>query len=229
MNSAVSEGICTNLKFKHKNFKKPYQITSHIYLTLEELNTLRITKYSIQKFERVRDVLIVLCFTGLRFSDVYNLSKDSIRVILENGNQVKILEVLTKKTGSLVSIPLHPFVEEILNKYNYDLPKYSNQKFNDYLKDVAKLAGIDKTVSITSSVGGKPVLLTKPKYKFVCSHIGRRTMITNMYLSKIDSHSIRLISGHTSEKEFQKYIKVSLEQNSITLSKHPFFKANIPS
>jgi site-specific recombinase XerD len=223
LNSALSEGIISNLKFKHKDFKKPYQKTSHIYLTLDELEVIRLFKYENEKLSKVRDILIVLCFTGLRFSDVYSLDHDSVRSIRDINNVVKILEVLTKKTGKVVSIPLHPYVENILDKYKYSLPRYSNQKINEYLKYVASEAGLTDIVSITTSIAGKPVMLTKPKYKFVCSHIGRRSFITNMYLNKIDSHAIRMISGHASESEFQKYIKVSLEQNSINLSKHPFF------
>lgn len=113
LNSAVSDGICTNIAFKNKNFKKLAQVTSHIYLSLDELAALQEMQYNNQKYTQVRDVLIVLCFTGLRFSDVFTLKKSSIRTVSDSTSTIKILEVLTKKTGALVFIPLHPLVEKI--------------------------------------------------------------------------------------------------------------------
>lgn len=229
LNNAVSEGITTNLKFRIKRFKKPSQKTTHIYLTMEELHKIANVRCETKTLEKVRDVLLILCYTGLRYSDVFKVTSDAVRTVIRDGRKIEIIEILTKKTGKMVSIPMHPVVRELLDKYQFTIPKFSNQKLNQYLKSVAKSAGLLDTVSITTSVAGKPVVVTKPKYQFVCSHIGRRTLITNMYLSQIDPHSIRLVSGHSSASEFERYIKVTLEQNSISLSGHAFFsKINDP-
>lgn len=223
MNAAVSEGRTQNMNFKHQSFKKPIQVTVQIYLTLDELELIRKTKNLSNKLENARDCLIALCYSGLRFGDLYKINASAIRCLSQGNKNIKVIEVLVQKTGSSVVIPLHPYIEEILNKYDGRLPKFSNTKLNVYIKEVARLAGIDSVVSITTSRAGKPIEIVKPKHELICTHIGRRSMITNMYLSNIDTQSIRMISGHSTEKEFQKYIRVSLEQNSVNLSKHKFF------
>jgi hypothetical protein len=74
LNSAVSDGICTNLKFKHTSFKKLKQKTSHIYLTLQELESIRKTQFDSLRLSNARDLLLILCFTGLRYYDLYKVS-----------------------------------------------------------------------------------------------------------------------------------------------------------
>ena len=108
-----------------------------------------------------------------------------------------------------MTIPLHPVVSEILEKYEYQMPDIiSNQKFNDYIKEVGKLAGINDNEVITKTIGGKLTSESLPKYELISSHTGRRSFCTNMYKRGLPTLMIMSISGHKNEKSFLKYIKV---------------------
>ena len=185
----------------------------NVYLNETEL--LQLKDFDFSKFphlDRVRDWFLLLAWTGSRFSDLDKIGKSDIK-----NNMVTYRQ---KKTNTSVTIPLHPVVNEILQKYNYNMPEViSNQKFNDYIKDACKLAHIDGDETFTRTVGGKLITETKPKYELVSSHTCRRSFCTNMYLRGLDTLMIRSISGHKTEKSFLKYIKVSQQQHAEMMKK----------
>ena len=120
-----------------------------------------------------------------------------------------------EKTGNDVSIPILPTVRRIIDKYKGDLPKpLSNQKMNDYLKEVGELAGLDSQESKTLTKGGLRVTKTQSKFELVTTHTARRSFCTNNYLAGMDSISIMAISGHKSEREFLGYIKVTPREHA---------------
>ncbi len=180
----------------------------NVYLNETELMQLKDFDFSKDlHLDRVRDWFLLLAWTGSRWSDLDKIGKSDIK-----NNMVTYRQ---KKTNTAVTIPLHPVVNEILQKYNYNMPEaISNQKFNDYIKDACKLAKIDTLESFTRTVGGKLITETKPKYELISSHTCRRSFCTNMYLRGLDSLMIRSISGHKTEKSFLKYIKVSQQQHA---------------
>ena len=92
--------------------------------------------------DRVRDLFIVACYTGLRFSDLMQVRAENI---INESSQIKIR---TEKTNELIVIPLHKYVKEIIKKYDGSLPPViSNQKMNDYLKQIGKKAKLLKTMA----------------------------------------------------------------------------------
>ncbi len=190
------------------NFYVFNEDVDNIYLNETELQLLKDFDFiSTPHLDRVRDWFLLLAWTGSRFSDLDKIGKSNIK-----GNTITYRQ---QKTNTLVTIPLHPVVTDILQKYNYKMPDViSNQKFNDYIKDVCKLAQIDGSETFTRTVGGKLVTETKPKYDLVSSHTCRRSFCTNMYLRGLDTLMIRSISGHKTEKSFLKYIKVSQQQHA---------------
>ena len=185
----------------------------NVYLNEAELKQLKDFDFkSDQHLERVRDWFLLLAWTGSRFSDLDKIDKANIK----NG----MITYRQKKTNTSVTIPLHPVVNEILQKYNYNMPEsISNQKFNDYIKDACKRAKIDSLENFTRTVGGKLVTETMPKYELVSSHTCRRSFCTNMYLRGLDTLMIRSISGHKTEKSFLMYIKVSQQQHAEMMAK----------
>lgn len=185
----------------------------NVYLNETELQQLKNTDFSaVPHLDRVRDWFLLLAWTGSRFSDLEKISKTNIK----NG----LITYRQKKTNTAVTIPLHPVVNEILQKYNFDMPELiSNQKFNDYIKEACKAAKIDNIESITRTVGGKLITETMPKYELVSSHTCRRSFCTNMYLRGLDTMMIRSISGHKTENSFLKYIKVSQQQHAEMMAK----------
>ena len=199
-----------NLKEDIEVFKED---VDNVYLNETELQQLKDFDFSaVPHLDRVRDWFLLLAWTGSRYSDLEKISKANIK----NG----MITYRQKKTNTAVTIPLHPVVNEILQKYNFDMPELiSNQKFNDYIKKACKAAMIDNVESITRTVGGKLVTETMPKYDLVSSHTCRRSFCTNMYLRGLDTMMIRSISGHKTEKSFLKYIKVSQQQHAEMMAK----------
>jgi site-specific recombinase XerD len=202
LNKATEEGVNTNTMYKSRSFTIPTEEPDNFALTIEELNKI----YSIDLsqrpgLERVRDLFIISCWTGVRYSDLYQINKNRI----DDG----ILQVTQNKTLGKIWIPLHPMVEEIFEKYDYQLPKpISNQKYNKALKEIGKLAGLTSTFNITYSLHGKRVDEKARKCDKLSSHTARRTFCTIQYEMDIPTLTIMAISGHRTEKAFLKYIKV---------------------
>lgn len=196
-----------------KNFHVFTEEVDNVYLSETELQKLKDFDFSDSPhLDRVRDWFLLLAWTGSRFSDLEKIQRTDIR-----DNMITFRQ---QKTNTKVVVPLHPVVISILEKYNYKMPEaISNQKFNDYLKEVCKAAGIDTLESFTRTVGGKLVTETKPKYELVSSHTGRRSFCTNMYKRGLDTMMIRSISGHKTEKSFLKYIKVRQEEHAEMMAK----------
>ena len=115
-------------------------------------------------------------------------------------------------------IPIFPKTIALLEKYNYILPNtISNQKFNDYIKEVGKLAGIDTIVRKTVLRATGEDEEYKKKYELITSHTMRRSFCTNLYLADYPILGICAISGHATETEFIKYVKVTKKENAKSL------------
>lgn len=217
MSVATEEGININLAYKGKAFKVLEEKADTIYLNMEELELIRKTELNDVILENVRDIFLVGCYTGLRISDYHKISFDNI---LKGRDLIKIN---TQKTGEVVIIPLHPFVKDVLLKYDGRLPMLSHQKFNKHIKKVGALANISEPISIQRTKGKKVMKMKLPKYELISSHCARRSFATNAFKAGIPSISIMQITGHRTEKNFLKYIRVSKEENAILISKNRFF------
>ena len=175
--------------------------TTKIALTEKELDLLWKHDFSGNKrLERVRDLFVFACVTGLRESDIQNLKKANIR----NGN----IYVNTIKTSEELEIPLNQYSRSILEKYDYNLPKISQQKLNNYLKEVGKAAGLTNEEVIVSFQGGKRREEIVPRYSLLVSHVGRRSFVTLNIYKGIPIPVIQSMTGHKDLASFQKYIKI---------------------
>jgi len=209
LNAATEQGINKYQKYKSRNFKSLTEDVDNIYLTKAELK--KLYKYDFSKnpkLERVRDLFMIGCWTGLRYSDLQQITPDKI-----NGD---FIELKQKKTGKKVVIPIHPTVVEILEKYKGELPKpISNQKYNEYLKEAAEKAEINDIFIKSESRNGLVVEKKNPKYELISSHTARRSFCTNAYKDNIPTLAIMSISGHRTEKAFLKYIKADGREHAI--------------
>ena len=125
--------------------------------------------------ERVRDLFCLLCYTGQRFEDLINFDPKDIK-----NNAWDFISVKVKKR---VIVPFEGYIapaKDILERIGYSVPKISNQKFNEYIKTVGKLAGMDEIIKITRYSGKQKLVIEKRKYDFLSSHVGRRSMVTNL-------------------------------------------------
>ncbi len=222
LKQAYDDNLHTNTAFEKKEFRKIEEEVDNIYLTEPELQTLFALNLTHNpRLDRVRDLFLIGCDTGLRFSDYSQLQPGNI-----NG---RILTVTTQKTSSRVSIPLTPRVRSILEKYDGVPPvPMSNQKFNDYLKELGQLAGLTGSVERTRTVGGLRTTNTAQKWELLTTHTARRSFATNAFLAGLPTVSIMMITGHKSEGQFLKYIKITSEQNALLLLDHPDFGGTGP-
>ena len=197
----------------------------NIYLDEEELKVLADLELADSSYlDRVRDQFLLLAWTGCRYSDLGKLSRKYI--VTKDGDDWFYLE--QQKTGAKVVIPILPPIVPILEKYDYQPPKpISNQRFNDYIKEVAQLADLDDEVVTIHTQQDKGefvpgrVETRRPKWQAVTAHTARRSFATNMYKRGFPTLAIMAITGHKTEKSFLTYIKVTEAENA-TMVLHQF-------
>jgi integrase len=216
LSEAFDRGLHHTDVYKNKKFKVLKVDPDAIYLTEQELELIRKRDFSENpKLEKVRDAFLVGCFTGLRFSDLERLTMANVV------GDFQYLRITPKKTKGLspdkITIPIFDQVREIFKKYlvlsNSILPPIiSNQKTNEYLKDVGKQSGLTYFHKFEERVGSQTVCTEIEKYKLITSHTARRSFATNMYLLGNQPIDIMAVTGHRTESSFMRYIKMSNNQ-----------------
>lgn len=190
--------------------------TDKVVLSFEEIQKISDTSFDCNRLESAKNWLVLGCFLGQRVSDLLVLTKNNI---VTKGD-LRLVELTQRKTKKRVSVLLHPQVEAILNKYNGEFPprfsvhyEYNKIAFNKLIKLVAKESGLTE-----KTYGGKINPQTRrkvwaefEKWELVSSHICRRSFATNFY-GDIPTPLLISCTGHSTEKEFLKYIgKASID------------------
>jgi site-specific recombinase XerD len=209
LNDATDKEINTNLKFRTKKFKTVSEETESIYLSEKELKEMELLDLSHTPYlDRVKDLFLIGSYTGARFSDWDKIRPEKVK---EN-----MITITTEKTGKKVTIPIHPTVQKIFKKYENELPRRpSNQKTNEYLKEIGKkMNSMQGKESKTLTKGGMRVTQNLEKWQRLTTHTARRSFATNEYWAGTDMEIIKAITGHTTEKSFMKYIKVTPQQQA---------------
>lgn len=193
------------------------------YLSFSDLESIEKAKQLSEHLINTKDWLIISCYTGQRISDFMRFTKDMIRE--ENGK--KLLEFTQKKTGKLMTVPIHQKIIEILEKRNGNFPKViSDSKYNSYLKELCKKAKLftqvlgSKLVETEKGSGRyRKELNTYQKWELITSHIGRRSFATNFY-GIIPTTYLIYITGHSTESQFLQYIGKSNKDLAIEISNY---------
>lgn len=214
LNDAAIRGHEVNPVYKSGRFIAVKEESDSIYLEVDELKKLFLINLSGTPWlEKVRDLFLVGCWTGLRFGDLHQVKQENI-----SGNNLVIKQ---SKTEAKVVIPVHPIVKSILEKYGNKLPRViSNQKFNEALKEIGKMAEINSIVHKGITRAGTKVSLKYKKWELLSTHTARRSFATNLYKSGFPAYSIMQITGHQTEKAFLKYIKVTPDEHAKLLQLH---------
>jgi integrase len=214
MQSAFVAGLHTNEKFRH--FKKKMENADTIFLSEEELNKMYRLKL-IGYLEKARDYFLIGAYTGLRFEDWDRVSSEKV----VNG----VLKVRSSKTGELSTIPIHPVVSAILDRYEGELPnKPSNQKMNEYIKVVAMRANINDHVETRITKGGIREINTSEKHELVTTHTARRSLATNLVLRGVSPYVVMKVTGHKSLSSFERYVRLQELEAMIELKSLSFFQ-----
>lgn len=151
-----------------------------VYLTEEEVNTIK-NKQMVERLNRIKDLFVFQCYSGLAYSDMALLEKEDYQ---RNEKGQIFIQKRRKKTKQLFkSIVLRDGIS-ILEKYDYVLPVISNVKYNAYLKEIQTICGIDKSLH---------------------THLGRTTYICYLYNKGVPIDTIAEIVGHSSCHTTLKY------------------------
>ncbi len=194
------------IKFKIDGEKEP----AIIYLNWQELMHLYNLKIESEPLKQVRDVFCFGCFTGQRFSDIANLKPEHIV------DGIWINAPIKSHTAKPLYIPLNNYATSIIAKYvnlptGKALPVISNQKMNDYLKELGELAEFFNPVTTYRFLGGKRIEKTEQKWEVLTTHIMRKTFVTNALSLGMQTATIKEFTGHKSEKDFNRYLAVITE------------------
>ena len=221
-NGLITSHQLDGIKFKRETVKHPY-------LSLQELEVIKNKEFEQDYLDNARDWLIISCFTGQRVSDFMNFTMKNLR--LQDGKYY--LDFKQKKTNKLTTIPVLKQVLEILEKRDNNFPRViSDQKYNDYIKTVCKLCDIDEVIKGKIRVSTAPkdmkpekhhyrdIITEEPKYKFITSHIGRRSFATNHY-GKVPTTYLIGITNHSTETQFLNYIQKS--NTDLAKDAHQYF------
>jgi len=209
MSEALDKKLTHNTDFRSKRFVKLSEDSDSIYLNEAELREMRNLKLSDNpRLDNIRDLFLIGCYTGLRFSDFSILKPQNIK-----DGFIKIKQV---KTGSPIVIPVHSVVKKIISKHNGSLPKsISNVKTNEYLKEIGQmLPMLKEKVTKEITKGGIQIMQLVEKWELLTSHTARRSFATNEYNAGTPTLIIMAITGHKSEKSFLKYIRVTPDEHA---------------
>ncbi len=177
--------------------------SKHEIVALTEEELFKIFEYDFsdnQRLERVRDLFCFGCFTGQRFSDIMNFNRLDF-----DGTKWDFISLKTKKR---VVVPMSGFIANavsVIQKYEDDFPVISNQKFNDYLKEIGKLVEINTPVRIIRYRGSQTVERCNPKYEFMSSHMARRTFVTLSLEKGVPLTIVQKITQHADLRTLIKY------------------------
>ena len=221
MRAAREEGLHDNGLIESRKFRVLTAEVENIYLTESEIRAIAEVDLKGDKHKSIaRDIFLVGCYTAQRFSDYSTINEGNIRT-LDSGQ--KVIDLKQQKTGNKVVIPIRAELQAILDKYENRLPKAYEQKVNKYIKEIAREAGIVDMVEVSYVESGEKKSHLVEKCELVKTHTARRSGATNMYLAGIPTIAIMKITGHKTEKEFMKYIKITEEQTAMELMNHPYF------
>ncbi len=197
------------------NFKADDHVADTIYLTPAELDAIMAVELTNQGEIVARAKFIIGANTGLRVSDFNNLNDINIGE--------RYLTITAKKTGQKIIAPINSRVRELIETVNV-FSSLSDPYINRTIKEIARAAGIVEPVEIVKYIAGRRVHNIFEKCDLISSHTARRSFATNAYKAGVPTIAIMKITGHTTEKSFLRYIKISKEENAQLLSEHPFFK-----
>lgn len=213
LNYAKKNGVQVNDKYKDFSIKR--EAMEVIALTNEEFESLFFLDLSNnKKLAHVRDVFCFGCVTGLRYSDLSQLRREHLK-----SDEIKLTVTKTKQP---LSIPLTPFSRVILDKYKDQLkplPVISNQKMNEYVKELCKKAGIVEPIEIVRFQGAKRIVNIYPKYELIGSHTGRKTFATLSLEKGMSAEQVMSIGGWKDYKSFKRYVNVTTQLKKTVMLK----------
>jgi site-specific recombinase XerD len=170
-----------------------------------------------ERLDKVRDLFLIGLNTGFRVSDWLQVTLENIQI---TGKENAYIEITQTKTKTIATTPLRPIVKTIIEKYNNQLPIISEQKINQYLKELCQMAGINQKVKTTSTIEGGQQIEFFEKWEQITTHTARRSFATNMFRDGFNPTLIMKATGHGTEKNFRRYLKLDNSDFMDMLAEH---------
>ena len=191
LNYATEIGVNKNTEFLKKGFKVLSEKKKHQYLTVKEIENIRTLELK-DSLDKSRDIFLLMCYLGLRFSDYPKITRNDIN---EDN-----LDILMQKTNSTVSIPIHPNAMKMIQKWDYSLPYQNSNIVNRNIKRICALAEINDKLDDGSY-----------KYENISCHSARRTFATNGHINNVPIRDLMQVTGHKKESTFMNYVQIKRE------------------
>ena len=191
LNYATEIGVNKNTEFLKKGFKVLSEKKKHQYLTVKEIENIRTLELK-DSLDKSRDIFLLMCYLGLRFSDYPKITRNNIN---EDN-----LDILMQKTNSTVSIPIHPNAMKMIQKWDYSLPYQNSNIVNRNIKRICALAEINDKLDDGSY-----------KYENISCHSARRTFATNGHINNVPIRDLMQVTGHKKESTFMNYVQIKRE------------------
>ena len=172
-----------------------------IFLEWDELMTVLNAELPYPYLEKARDLFCISSFTGLRYSDLQKLTPADI---IDD-----CITIVTQKTTDTLHIELNDYSRALLAKYGNRPPQLSNQKYNNYIKEVGLHCGITTPIKIVRIRAGKREEKTYPKWQLLTTHAGRRTFISNALMMGIPVETVMKWTGHKNYEAMKPYIAIA--------------------
>lgn len=210
-------------KIDAKNYEevKPIQMRPRdaIYLTTNEIERIETAELT-PRLDNARDLFLIGYYTGQRYSDWSKIRRTEVRSI----DNMEIISLTQTKTNNSTTLPVRLKLRIILEKYDDGLRMISNQKLNQYIREVAKQAGINKIVTVKEYRAQTEIERTFEKWELVTTHTARRSFATNALIAGIPITEIMKLGGWKSMNSFATYIKTTEVETALNYSTHAFFQ-----
>lgn len=202
-----------------------------VFLNFEELSKIKNANIIGEDLLHARDWLLIGCYTGQRVSDLLDMNQTKIFTKTDSdGESFRFIDLVQRKTGKDVSVPIHDEVEQILKKYGDRFPplfRGSNSnsnatRFNSLIKKVCELSGINQILKgrIYDDKLKRNEIVETEKYNLVSTHICRRSFATNFYGDKrFTTPQVMAITGHKTETTFLQYIGKTSSDHALNTAK----------
>ena len=179
--------------------------TDFVTLDREEIRELENLKIDNQFWQKIVDVFVCNCFMSLRFSDLSTMEKGRF-LMDEQGDY--IYQKRNEKTNKDIEIVITQTALKILKKYDFNLPKLTNQYFNRELFKILEYYNLfPQIVKKTELKDGEPVATEFKKRELITTHTCRRSYITNCVSKNVSINAIQAATGHSQLSTLSKYVK----------------------
>lgn len=214
MNEGYKQKFHKNEEFRQ--FKRMSEVPETIALSRAELDALLEFDKFTQMERKARDLFVIGVYSVARWEDYSRITAENISNGMLNYEQLK--------TGKTVILPVSSRLQEALERNGGVAPKLSQQKFNEAIKRCCKKIGMTDKLHVSKSKGAERVSSSHERWELVSSHTARRTGATMLYLAGVPAKRIMLCTGHSTESNFLRYVRISKEENARMLADNEFFK-----